>query len=323
MHLTGLHHVTAITAQASKNLAFYTQALGLRLVKKTVNQDDVSAYHLFYADALGSPGTEVTFFDWPQTAPNRNGAGSIAEIALRVPGREALEWWAQRLADFGIQHHGITLDGERDLIRFTDFEGQALALVNDGHAPGGGTPWDRSPVPVDKGIRGLNSVKLMVQVIEPTAQVLTEVLGFREARRVPSENTPSQHVVVYETGPGGPGAEVHVEAGPDLPPGRLGRGGVHHVAFRTPDAEEQREWRQRIYRSGLNVTDVIDRFYFKSIYFRIPGGMLFEIATDGPGFATDEDIEHLGERLALPPFLEPYRREIESQLQPIEIEDLV
>ncbi|RPI80427.1 MAG: ring-cleaving dioxygenase [Chloroflexi bacterium] len=323
MQLTGLHHVTAITAQASKNLAFYTQILGLRLVKKTVNQDDVSAYHLFYADAFGSPGTEVTFFDWPQTAPNRNGAGSIAEIGLRVPSREALEWWARRLAESGVPHKGIIEEGGRDLLRFSDPEGQALALVNDRRSPGGGTPWDRSTVPVDKGIRGLNSVKLMVQVLEPTAQVLTGILGFRETRRVPSDINPSQHVVIYETGPGGPGSEVHVEAGPHLPPGRLGRGGVHHVAFRTPNAEEQREWRQRIYGSGLNVTDVIDRFYFKSIYFRIPGGMLFEIATDGPGFDTDEDMEHLGERLALPPFLEPQRQEIESQLRPLEIEDLV
>lgn len=318
MQLTGLHHVTAITARASQNVAFYTQVLGLRLVKKTVNQDDVSAYHLFYGDRTGSPGTEVTFFDWPHVVKNQNGAGSIAEIALRAPSREALVWWAQRLAEAGVAHQGVSEEGGLELLRFTDPEGQALALVNDNGAPGG-TPWERSPVPAEQGIRGLHGVKLQVQILEPTARVLTEVLGFQETRSYPAVNAPAHQVVVYESGPGGPGSEVHVEAGPHLPPGRLGKGGVHHVAFRTPDDEEHRAWQRRIAESGLGVTPVIDRFYFKSIYFRIPGGILFEIATDGPGFATDEDVDRLGESLALPPFLEPQRERIEAQLRPIEV----
>jgi glyoxalase family protein len=206
------------------------------------------------------------------------------------------------------------------LIRFTDPEGQALALVDDGGAPGG-TPWERSPVTVEHGIRGLHAVKLIVWDLEPTAWVLQEVMGFRKAREYPVGDGSPRSIVVFETGPGGPGAEVHVESGPGLLPARQGRGGVHHVAFRTPDDTEHQAWRQRIAEAGLGVTPVIDRYYFKSIYFREPGGILFEIATDGPGFATDEDPDHLGERLALPPFLEPRREWIEAQLHPLEIKE--
>ena len=317
MQLTGIHHVTAITARASENVAFYTQVLGLRLVKKTVNQDDVSAYHLFYADAEGSPGTDVTFFDWPHVVQNRNGAGSIAPIALRVPGREAIDWWAQRLAESSVDHQGIIEEGGQALIYFTDPEGQELALVDDRGAPGG-IPWEHSPVPVEMGIRGIYAVTLKVQDLQPTADVLTQVMGFQSVREYLVDSDPSRPVVVFATGEGGPGAEIHVEYGLHLLPGRQGRGGVHHVAFRTPNDEEHRAWRERIAAAGLGVTPVIDRFYFKSIYFREPGGILFEIATDGPGFATDEDLNHLGEQLALPPFLEPHRERIEAQLHPLE-----
>jgi glyoxalase family protein len=320
MQLTGLHHVTAITGQAAQNVAFYTRLLGLRLVKKTVNQDDVSAYHLFYADALGSPGTDLTFFDWPHVVQNRPGAGSITEIALRVPGRTSLEWWAQRLTEAGVDHRGIVEENGRALVRFIDPEGQALALVDDGGAPGG-VPWERSPVPTEHGITGLHSVRLMVQSLDPTAWVLTEVMGFRQTYEYSTGNGVARRAAVFETGPGGPGSEVHVEYGPGLLPGRLGRGGVHHVAFRTPDDKEHAAWREQIADAGLGVTPVIDRFYFKSIYFREPGGILFEIATDGPGFSADEDRAHLGERLALPPFLEPRRRQIEAMLRPLEIEE--
>jgi glyoxalase family protein len=318
MELTGLHHVTAITGQAARNVAFYTQVLGLRLVKKTVNQDDVSAYHLFYADATGSPGTDVTFFDWPHVVENRNGAGSIAQIALRVANRGSLDWWAQWLAEHGVVHDGIVEEGRQELIRFSDPEGQRLALIED-HGTPGGTPWERSPVPADMGIRGIHGVTLMVQDLEPTAQTLTRVMGFRQEREYLASGDPASRVAVFATGRGGPGAEVHVAYGPHLAPGRLGRGGVHHVAFRTPNDEEHRAWQRRIAEAGLGVTPVIDRYYFKSIYFREPGGILFEIATDGPGFAADEDINHLGERLALPPFLEPQRERIEANLHPIEV----
>ena len=316
MQLTGLHHITAITGQASQNVAFYTQVLGLRLVKKTVNQDDVSAYHLFYGDTRGNPGTEVTFFDWPNVVKNRNGAGSIARIDLRVPNREALQWWAGRLSESGVVNSGLVEDSGQERIFFSDPEGMELALANDGGAPGG-EPWELSPVPVEMGIRGLHAAKLMVHNLEPTATVLTQVLGFSQVSEYLVDGDPKRRVVVFATGSGGPGSEVHVESGPHLEPGRLGRGGVHHIAFRTPNGEEQLAWRQRIASAGVGVTPVIDRYYFKSIYFREPGGILYEIATDGPGFATDEDIDHLGERLALPPFLEPQREMIEAQLHPI------
>lgn len=321
MHLTGLHHVTAITAQATQNLAFYTQVLGLRLVKKSVNQDDVSAYHLFYADALGSPGTDVTFFDWPHVAQNHRGTGSIAEIALRVPDHEALLWWERRLARAAVPHQGVVEENGQEVLRFSDPEGQALALVNDNGAPGAGIPWERSPVPEIYAIRGLYGVRLLERALQPTAWMLTEVMGFRQVGEFAASGTASRTVVVFESGPGGPGTQVQVEIAPDLPPARQGWGGVHHVAFRTPDGNEQARWRQRLLDSGLNVTRMIDRYYFKSIYFREPGGVLFEIATDGPGFTADEDPQHLGESLALPPFLEPLRQQIELELRPLQVEE--
>lgn len=316
MQLNGLHHVTAITANAPGNLAFYTQLLGMRLVKKTVNQDDVSAYHLFYADASGTPGTDLTFFDWPNTAPNINGAGSIARVALRVEDRESLVWWAQRLSGAGVPHSGVLEEEGQPLLRFSDPEGLELELAADGGAPGG-IPWYQSPVPSTVGIRGLHAVTLMVNSLEPLTQVLTQVLGFHQIDQRSLPAAPQRLLTVFAVGDGGPGAEVQVESGPDLARGRQGFGGVHHVAFRTPDNEEHLAWKQRIAQAGLNVTPVIDRFYFKSIYFRIPGGILFEIATDGPGFTADEDADHLGERLALPPFLEPQRARIEAKLQPL------
>ena len=323
MELGGLHHVTAVTTEAQQNVAFYTEALGMRLVKKTVNQDDVSAYHLFYGDEIGRAGTEVTFFDWPQLriAPNHAGAGEISTTELRVSGREAVEWWASRLSELGVEHGGVEERDGRALVAFTDPEGQRLRLVDDGPINGnagmeGGVPWEKSPVPSENGIRGLNGVELTVRDLEPTAWVLTEVLGFRKTGEAAHEGG---RAILYEVGPGGPGTEVRVVESLDAPWAHLGRGGVHHVAFRTPDDEEHAAWRQKIRAAGLGVTPVIDRYYFRSIYFREPGGVLFEIATDGPGFATDEDAARLGERLSLPPFLEPRREEIEAGLVPVGI----
>lgn len=316
--LAGLHHVTAITGTAGDNVAFYTQALGLRLVKKTVNQDDVRAYHLFYADEVGHPGTDVTFFDWPYAAPNRRGAGTIDAMALRVP-RDALDWWAHRLERLDVSREPIRERAGRQLLSFSDPEGQRLELVTDEDARlPAGTPWNRGPVPADVAIRGLFGVAITVAELDPTAWVLTEVLGFR---RLDDEEDPSGefvHVAVFETGPGGPGAELRVQQARQPGPGLAGRGGVHHVAFRTSSVERQRAWRERVQSAGLAVTPLIDRFYFSSIYFREPGGVLYEIATDGPGFTADEPPDHLGEVLALPPFLEPRRAEIEAGLRPIE-----
>jgi glyoxalase family protein len=313
--LLGLHHVTAVTAQAQKNLEFYTQTLGMCLVKKTVNQDDVSAYHLFYADSEGRPGTDMTFFDWAQAAPRRVGPGSVIETALRVSGSETLAWWEQRLEEMQVPHGSIEERAGRLSLPFTDFEGQHLRLVDDGGAPGG-IPWDRASIPSDKGIRGLDAVTLCVRHAAPTARVLTQVLGLWATREY--TDVEQRPVTVYEMGAGGPGTEVHLVTS-DGPSGTAGRGGVHHVAFRTPNAEEQQEWHKRLTSAGLGVSPLIDRFYFQSLYFREPGGILFEIATDGPGFAADEDAAHLGEHLALPPFLEPHRTQIEAGLAPLSL----
>jgi glyoxalase family protein len=297
---------------------FYTQVLGIRLVKKTVNQDDVSAYHLFYGDEVGNPGTELTFFEWPHMGPNRNGPGSIAQTALRVPSRAALEWWAQRLDERGVKYGSIGEFHGHALINLADPEGQQLALIDDGGAPGG-TPWPKSPVPAEYAIRGLFASTLVVRELEPTAFVLTEIMGYRQVAEYPAPDMSSQRTAVFALGEGGAGKELYVIEQPGQPYGQLGIGGVHHIAFRTPNGEEQVQWMERLHSFGLRTSGLVDRYYFQSLYFRIPGGILFEIATDGPGFATDEPVEHLGERLALPPFLEPQRAQIEAGLKPIQL----
>jgi glyoxalase family protein len=317
MEIPGIHHVTAISGDASGNVRFYTQVLGLRMVKKTVNQDDLRAYHLFYGDETGSPGTEVTFFDWPHNPPTVPGAGTIAPVALRVPGAAALAWWEGRLNELGVAHGPIEERDGHGVLPFSDPEGQLLELVDDGGHPGG-HPWARSPVPEEHGIRGVHDVTITSAAPEGTDALLKRLLGFR-VTGVSDLPDGAGAVTVYETGQGGPGAQVRVIAPRHRSAGVPGIGGVHHVAYRTPNAEEHAEWRERIAAAGLGVTPVIDRYYFRSIYFREPGGALFEIATDGPGFASDEPVETLGERLALPPFLEPRRAEIEAGLRPIEV----
>ena len=319
MQLTGLHHVSALTAQAANNFDFYTRVLGMRLVKKTVNQDDPSSYHLFYGDEHGNPGTELTFFDIPQAAPLRPGVSSISRIALRVTGQDALAFWAERFAALGVAHDAITTEADRHVLAFRDPEGQRLALVDDSDAPlPGGVPWARSSAPVAEGIRGLGAVTLTVRAVEPTARVLTEVMGFSQRGGYAAGDGPQRDIVVFGTGVGGPGAEVHVDARDDLPPERLGRGGVHHVAFRVPTPEQHLEWLDRLESAGLRTSGLVERYYFRSIYFREPNGILFELATDGPGFLADEDEAHLGEGLALPPFLEPHRAAIEASLRPLD-----
>lgn len=319
MKLTGIHHVSALTANAVKNFDFYTDTMGMRLVKKTVNQDDTSSYHLFYGDEIGNPGTELTFFDLPHAGQTRPGVSSISTISLRVSDREALQYWRDRFSERGVEHDDILSRAGRDTLAFRDFEGQRLILVpEDDPENADSTPWEKSPVPSPYAIRGLGPVTLTVSDAEPTARVLTEVLGFRLVGQYPSTISSQPDIRVYATGAGGPGAEVHVEERSGLPPERLGRGGVHHVAFRVPNVEEYQQWLQRLEEAGFQTSGPVDRFYFRSIYFREPNGILFELATDGPGFATDEDPEHLGEKLALPPFLEPHRTAIEARLKPLD-----
>ncbi len=312
MKLTGIHHLTAVTADAAGNHDFYTRILGMRLVKKTVNQDDVSAYHLFYADAEGSPGTDLTFFDWPVGA-ERRGTHSIVATGLRVAGEETLGWWKARFEAEGVRHEDIrTLDGRRTL-RFEDFEGQRLFLVDDGGA-GPARAWHKSPIPAEHQIRGLGPIVMSVPNLSPTDIVLTEIMAMRLERDYALDD---RKVHVFAMGEGGAAAELHVKVEPDLPPARQGAGAVHHVAFRTPDDVTYQECIAKLQALRVPSSGPVDRFYFRSLYFREPNGILFEIATDGPGFDADEPKETMGERLALPPFLEPRRAEIEAGLKPL------
>jgi glyoxalase family protein len=314
MQLTGIHHLTAISAQPRENLAFYTGLLGMRLVKKTVNQDDVSAYHLFYADGKANPGTDLTFFDFP-IPPERRGSNSISCTGLRVGSEESLTWWRDRLSEAGVlTGEARTIDG-RLTLPFEDGEGQRLMLVDDGGV-GPAAPWDRSPVPAKHQIRGLGPIVLTVRDLAPTEQVLTRVMNMRHLREYASPGTPAP-THVFAMSEGGAAAELHVVERTDLPGARQGAGGVHHVAFRTPDEAQYHAWTRRLDEFGIRNSGEIDRFYFRSLYFREPNGILFEIATDGPGFATDESMEALGEKLALPPFLEPARAQIEAGLKPL------
>ncbi len=315
MQLTGIHHLTAVSADAPGNVAFYSRLLGMRLVKKTVNQDDVSAYHLFYADGLARPGTDLTFFDFP-AAPERRGTHSISSTGLRVNGRKSLDWWKQRLADADVRHGDIVTRDGRLTLDFEDPEGQRLSLIDDGGA-GEAHPWDKSPVPAEHQIRGLGPITMSVPDLRPTDAVLTQVMSMRKMRDYPHPWRDENNVHVYAMGEGGPAAELHVAVEPGAPPVRPGAGGVHHVAFRTPDDAKYDAWAERLNAMRVPNSGKVDRFYFRSLYFREPNGILFEIATDGPGFATDEPLEKLGERLALPPFLEPRRKEIEAGLKPL------
>lgn len=318
--LKGLHHVSAITARAPENYKFYTEVLGLRLIKKTVNQDDISVYHLFYGDETGNPGTELTFFELPNAGRNRDGNNSISALSLRVPDDQALEYWKQRFTALNVEHETITERGGRQTLGFRDHEGQRFLLVSDQNNQGvaGGKPWAASPVPPEYGIIGLGPAHLTVETAEHTALILEDLLGFRRKGTYPSPVAGQPDVLVFETGEGGSGAEVHLEERTDLPQERLGRGGVHHVAFRVDNEEELKLWVERIRTVQLPNSGFVDRFYFRSLYFREPNGILFELATDGPGFATDEPVEHLGESLALPPFLEAKRAQIEAHLKPLD-----
>lgn len=314
MQLGGIHHLTAITAHAPENHAFHTQTLGMRLVKKSVNQDDTSAYHLFYADGVASPGSDLTFFDWP-LPPEKRGTHSIVRTGLRVASEATLAWWARRFADARVRCGKIASHDGRPTLDFEDPEGQRFALIVDTAPREPARPWAKSPVPAEHQILGLGPITLSVPVIDGTDLVLQKLLNMRRVREYTlGQGGPVVHV--YEMGPGGAAAEVHVAVEPDLTPVRQGAGGVHHVAFRTTQKEYQ-AWYERLQQLGVRSSGPVDRFYFQSLYFREPNGILFEIATDEPGFTADEPLETLGEKLALPPFLEDRRKEIEAGLRPL------
>jgi glyoxalase family protein len=319
MQLTGIHHLTAVTANARGNVDFYTQSLGLRLVKKTVNQDDVSSYHFFYADGKASPGTDITFFDWPAAREHR-GSRSVVRTGFRVADLAGLKYWQQRFTQLNTKHSDIADRDGRPTLDFEDPEGQRLSLVvDDGRTTP--NPWEKSPVPKEHQIRGLGPITISVPSLKSTERILTDVMNMTHLReysaRASDLSTASTEVHVYQMGEGGPAAELHVAVEPNLPVSHLGAGGVHHVAFRVPTFEEYDQWQDRLKEHGIRNSGPVDRFYFRSQYFREPSGILFELATDGPGFASDESMDHLGEKLALPPFLEGRRKEIEAGLKPV------
>ncbi|KGM45261.1 ring-cleaving dioxygenase [Neobacillus niacini] len=321
MELLGLHHVSILTGKAEKNYEFYTKILGMRLVKKTVNQDNTESYHLFYADGEGTPGTEVTFFDIPHLGQTYRGTSDISTVSLRVRNSESLLFWKERFKQYGVEHDEIQKRANRDTLAFRDFEGTSSILVADNGEKGvrAGVPWKRDDIPLEHAIIGLGPVTLTVAIAEPTIGVLTEVMGFRSVGSYPSLDGDHPDILVYATGEGGSGAEVHIETRPDLPRARLGRGGVHHVAFRVPNEEEYNQWAARLEEYRLPNSGKVERYYFKALYFREPNGILFELSTDTPGFATDEPMETMGEKLSLPSFLEPKRKEIEEKLRPLNL----
>jgi len=303
--VTGLHHVTCIAGDPQRNLEFYTGTLGMRLVKRSVNQDAPDTYHLFYADAEGHAGSDLTFFPWPEMPPGRRGVGLTNEVALAVP-PGTLGWWSDRLRSAGVRLGEPTTWFDEPVLTFDDPDNLALALVETGDAREF-TPWAESPVDASRQVRGLHAVRLAQRDLEPTARFLTQGLGFTSAGEERGWHR-------FSVRGGGSSRVVDIQVLPEGSRGAWGVGSVHHIAWRVPDGAAQRDIQGSVARAGGRPTDVIDRFWFQSVYFREPGGALFEVATDGPGFAVDEPAESLGERLILPPWLEPRRAEIERVL---------
>jgi glyoxalase family protein len=308
MHtVKGLHHVTAIAGPAQENLDFYAGVLGMRLVKKSVNQDDPGTYHLFYADAEGHPGTDLTFFPWAQMAPSREGYGLSSEVSLAVP-PSSLDFWSERLQQHGVAVSRLESRFGQPALPLRDPHGLRVALVENKDSTGRSfTSWNESPIPQQHQIRGLESARLIERDLIRTSSFLTEAMGFAH---LGSENGWHR----YGVAGGKSGAYVDLYESPTSGRGAWGTGSIHHLAWRVDDEAHQLEVRQRVQEGGSRPTPVIDRFWFKSVYFPEPGGVLFELATEGPGFAVDEEPAHLGETLVLPPWLEPERDSIEAVL---------
>jgi glyoxalase family protein len=304
--------VTAVASDPQRNVDFYLSVLGLRLVKQTVNFDAPDTYHLYYGDGQGTPGTILTFFPWPGSPRGRRGTGQATATAFSVPA-ESIGWWRDRVRRAGVDVGDVEPRFEEEGLVFADPDGLFLELV--AHAGGDDRPpWDRGPLPAEHAIRGFHSIALCERGHDATAGLLTGTLGFHV---VAEDGARSRFAV----GAGAAGQVVDVLAQPEAGPGLVAAGTVHHVAWRAPDDATQRTWRQEIVEAGVNVTPVIDRNYFHSIYFREPGGVLLEIATDPPGFAIDEPLLELGRRLRLPPWLEPSRDDIQRALPPLKVPD--
>lgn len=314
LQFAGLHHVSALSRDIARNHAFYTGVLGLRLVKKTVNQDSPTMYHLFYADGAGSVGSDITFFDFPRAAREHRGSDAISLTTFRVAGKEALNYWEKRLVEHGLSVTRRTVDGHERL-EFEDVDGTRLALFDDKGAGPRGVAWKKSDVPAEFQLLGLGFSGFTVADLAPTRHFLEVGLNMREVRQYDDAGYP---VHVFEMGDGGPAAEVHVTVNAELPHHKPGAGGVHHVALRMKDEAELKQWLAHLASVGYPNSGEIDRHFFQSVYITAPAGFVVELATDGPGFAADEMPHELGERLSLPPFLEPRRAEIEAKIRPLD-----
>ena len=306
---SGIHHVTAISGEPQRNVDFYVGLLGLRLVKKTVNFDDPGTYHLYYGDGAGSPGSIMTFFPWAGAPQGRIGAGQLTVTSFSFPA-SSLGYWTERLVESGVRFEKPEDRFGETVLRCPDPDGLRLELVAS--PEDGREGWADGPVPPEHAVRGFNHVTLLSADPVATSQLMTGTLGFRQTGEAEGRTR-------FEAGEGGPGNTVDVANGAGFPRGTMGVGTVHHVAFRVPDEEMQLELRERVAALGYNVTPILDRNYFRSIYFREPGGILFEIATDPPGFGADEEPERLGEQLRLPPWLEPQREQLKEVLPPLRV----
>ncbi len=307
--IRGIHHITAIASSPKRNLDFYTRVLGLRLVKQTVNFDDSRGYHFYFGDEEGRPGTLLTFFPWPTSRHGKRGLGQVVAVSFEISAG-SLDYWQDRLSNLGLTTASPFPRFDEEVLTFLDPDGLQIELVAR-YQTLNELGWNQGPVPGRHMIRGLGAPALLLEDIEPTAELLSQVFGL---------------VQIDQTGPRyrfsagkGPGGRVDVEVRPREQPGHGGTGTVHHIAFRAPDNVDQIEWREILVERGLDVTPVKDRLYFQSIYFREPGGVLFEIATDTPGFTVDEPRESLGSHLMLPAWFEPQRVEIERALPEINV----
>ncbi|WP_242296175.1 MULTISPECIES: ring-cleaving dioxygenase [unclassified Bacillus cereus group] len=309
--IKGHHHISMVTKNANENNHFYKNVLGLRRVKMTVNQDDPSMYHLFYGDKTGSPGTELSFFEIPLVGKTYRGTNAITRIGLLVPSEESLHYWKARFEEFDVKHSEITTYANRPALQFEDAEGLRLVLlVSNGEKVEHWETWEKSEVPAEHQIQGMGSVEMTVRRLDKMASTLTEMFGYTEVSR-------SEEEAIFQSIKGEAFGEIVVKY-LDGPTEKPGRGSIHHLAIRVKNDAELAYWEEQVIQRGFQSSGIIDRFYFKSLYFRESNGILFEIATDGPGFTVDGDVEHLGEKLDLPPFLEDQRAEIEANLAPIE-----
>ncbi|MBP1950219.1 ring-cleaving dioxygenase [Virgibacillus litoralis] len=311
--LKGMHHVTAITSSAEKNYEFFTYVLGMRLVKKTVNQDDIKTYHLFFADDKGSAGTDMTFFDFPGIPKGSHGTNEIFKTSFRVPSDAALDYWVKRFDRLEVKHSGIKEQFGKKTLPFVDFDDQNYQLISDENDNGvaAGTPWQKGPIPLEYAITGLGPIFVRIANFDYFKEMMEKALLFKEI-----DHEGSFHL--FEVGEGGNGAQVVVEYNTVLPQARQGFGTVHHAAFRVEDRSVLDEWDKRMRSIGFQTSGFVDRFFFGSLYINVAPQILFEFATEGPGFMGDEPYETLGEKLSLPPMLEPKREEIEKMVRPID-----